>query len=130
MKKKSQSAIEFMILIGGVLFFFLTILFVFQQDIADKTIQKRNYAFQKTANDIKNEIDLASKATDGYQRQFFVPERISGMQYEVNITQNLIYIRTLNNEYAAAYPVQNITGDIIKGTNLIKKENGVVRLNS
>ena len=130
MNHKSQSAIEFMTLIGVVLFFFLMLILAFQQNIAEKTYEKRNQAVQELAFSVQNEIAIASAATDGYEREFEIPQNILNADYTINLTDNSVFLLTADGKHGLSLPVQNVTGDIVKGMNTIKKINGGVFLNS
>jgi hypothetical protein len=130
MLNKSQTAMEFLILVGFLLLAF-TVFFVFiHSSMSDKLREKRDIAIKEVALTIQNEIDLAFQSREGYQREFAIPPTIQGLEYEINITeQRMVYVRTKNKQFAMALPVQNITGDVIIGTNFIRKENGEVILN-
>lgn len=127
--KKSQSSIEFIILISAILFFFIALLFTFNQKIADKNKEKLPIELKKTALSVQNEIALATKASNGYQRTFTLPETILNQNYTINITQDLLFIKTTDDKYALALPVHNISGNIQKGTNTIYKANSTIYLN-
>jgi len=128
--KRSQSAIEFLILTGFLLFSF-TILFVaIQGNMSDKLKERQELAVKSVAIAVQDEINLASQSMDGYSRQFKIPEEINGREYEINITEGMVYLRTVDGRYALALPVQNVTGNLVKETpNTITKEEGVVHLN-
>jgi hypothetical protein len=124
--KKAQSAIEFLIIVGAMLFFFVSVLGVFQQNLEIKSKEKRNLEIQETALTIQNEIAVASKSIDGYERELRVPTTIANLEYDISINGNLIYLNTTNGRHAMALPIQNVTGQIQKGTNIIRKEDGLV----
>ena len=129
MPNKAQSSIEFFILIGAVLFFFMIILLAVQTSIADDIKQKKNIAIKEIALNLQDEVSLASSSTDGYSRTFSLPTDIQTDDYLINITGNLIFIRTTDGKHALALPVLNITGQPKKGDNIIKKLSGSVLLN-
>jgi len=129
MNNKAQSAIEFIILVGAVFFFFIAFLFAIQLNIVDKTRENKNLITQELALTVQDEINLAVESSDGYYREFTIPEKLVNLDYEINITAGTVYVRTVNGEYALALPVANVTGDVQKGTNVIRRENGVVYLN-
>lgn len=127
--QKSQSAIEFIILVGAVLFFF-TIFFVgVHESMSDKIQERQNNLVKELAFSIQDEINLAYESGEGYRREFKIPEQINGQDYEANLTAEMIYIKTSNGKHAIALPVLPITGNIIKGTNIIKKQDGILYLN-
>src|SRR3989344_6541888 len=90
--RRAQSSIEFVILVGAVLFFFITLLFVFQQTLSSKLLQQRNTEFLELAKNVQNEIALAAGTSDGYQRNFFIPDKIFGVDYAIIIQDEVIYI--------------------------------------
>jgi len=127
--KKSQSAIEFMILIGFVFFAFVSIFVAIQVSTADKIKEGQDLRIKEIVIDVQDEINLAFQASNGYYREFKIPENINGREYEINIIEDLVYLRTDDGKSAIALAVQNVTGDVIKGENNIKKEDGIVKLN-
>ena len=129
MPNKAQSSIEFFILIGAVLFFFMIILLAVQTSIADDIKQKKNIAIKEIALNLQDEVSLASSSTDGYSRTFSLPTDIQTDDYLINITGNLIFIRTTDGKHALALPVLNVTGQPKKGDNTLKKLSGSVLLN-
>ncbi len=129
MKKRAQSAMEFSLLIGVILFIFLSFLFVFQQDVARKSIEKRNMAFEELALTVQNELNIAAKATDGYRREFIIPNKVLGVDYSITLISNSIYLNSTNGKHAMSFPGQNVTGILTKGTNVITKINSTIYLN-
>ena len=129
MNLKSQSAIEFIILIGAVLFIFISLSLVFQQNLREKNAEKRNQEVFNLAKSVQQEIDLAAISSDGYQRTFTLPSRIIKADYNVTLIDNFVYIKTLDNRHALSLPVKNLSGQIQKGNNIIRKINGTVFLN-
>ena len=128
--KRGQSAIEFLILVGAMLFVFVLFLGLFQKNIGEKIVEKRNYALTELALTIQNEINLASEASNGYSRTFEIPKDILGSDYDVNITSGMVYARTRDGVHALALPAQNVTGDMNKTSNTIRKVNGTIYLNT
>ena len=130
MNKKAQSAIEFVILVGAMLFFFLAFLFAIQGNIADKVKENKNLVTKEIALTVQNEINLASESSDGYYREFEIPNNILGTDYDITVTEGLVYVRTIDGKHAIALPVPEVIGDVSQGTNVIRKEEGAVYLNS
>ncbi|MCH7568389.1 MAG: hypothetical protein IIA87_03125 [Nanoarchaeota archaeon] len=127
--RKAQSAIEFVILVGAVFFFFIIFLFAIQSNISDKIRENLNLAVQEIALTVQDEINLASESSDGYYRKFNIPEKVINLDYEINVTEGLVYVRTSNGKYAIVLPVADVSGEIQKGDNVIRKESGAVSLN-
>ena len=128
--KKAQSAIEFLIIVSAVLFIFLGLLYGVQYNIGEKIRDRNNLEIKELALTVQEEINLAASSTDGYERNFNIPDEIVNRDYEINITDGFVYVRTNDGEFALALPVQNVNGDVIKGNNFIRKRDGAVYLNS
>ena len=126
---KAQSSIEFVILVSGVLFFFLFFLFALQINLSDKTREQYNFEIKEIALTVHDEVNLAVQSSDGYSRQFSLPQQILSREYSVNLVSGLVYVRTEDGKFAIALPVANVTGDVQKGKNLIRKVNREVYLN-
>ena len=127
--KKSQTALEFLVLTGVIFFFFIGYLSFIQIGMSDKIYEKMDSRVKETALTIQNEISLAVESSDGYSREFRLPSDINGIDYSVSIDEALVYVRTDDGRHAIALPVKNVTGQIIIGGNIIIKENGIVKLN-
>lgn len=127
--KSGQGAVEFLILVGGVLFFFVVFLFIIQEDTADKLNERKNLALKEIASIVKDEIAFAFESIDGYYRNFELPNTLDGINYDVSIVNEFVYARTTDGRHALALPVLNVTGQPIIGSNAIRKINGTVFLN-
>jgi len=130
MNNKVQSAIEFVILVGVIFFFFISFLFAVQLNIYDKARDSRKLVIQEIALTMQDEINLAADSSDGYYRKFEIPEKVANLDYEINITAGTVYVRTINGKHALALPVTNVVGQPNITVNVIRKENGVVYLNT
>lgn len=129
LNKNAQSAIEFVILVGFILFAFTAFFLTIQGNISDELRERKNLAIKEVALSVQGEINLALEASEGYYREFKIPERIVNQDYEINITDERVYVRTKDGKNAISLPVFNVTGDVQKGTNSIKKESGEIKLN-
>lgn len=127
--KKAQTGIEFFILLIAVAIIFSILLGVIQVTLLDKTNEKNEIIFREKALTIQNEINLASSASDGYRREFYIPEKIIGKDYEISIIDDFIYMKTFDEKYALALEIPKINGSFIKGENILKKEDGEIILN-
>lgn len=125
--KKGQGALEFLIVIGAAVFLFAILMIIVYNNVSEVNREKERRIIENIALSVQDEISLAVKSTDGYSREFNIPEKIGSQDYNINITGSRIYIETEKN--AVSYPVKDAEGNIKKGLNLIKKENGQVYLN-
>ena len=130
MNEKAQTAIEFVILVGFILFFFTIFFISIQENMSDKLSEKQNLMLKQTALTIQDEINLALDSSDGYSREFNVPEKIGNRDYDVSLVEDMVYLKTQDEKYAMALPIAKVTGQVVKGKNIIKKENGEIKINS
>lgn len=128
--KKSQTSAEFIILVSVLLFFFTIFFIAVQINMSDKIKERQNINVKEIALIVQDEINLAHQSDDGYYREFKIPKDIDGMDYNITLIENLVFIKTIDEKHAIALPVQNVTGQIVKDKNAIKKINGEVKLNS
>ncbi len=129
-KTKAQSAIEFIILVGVVLFFFIGFLYAVNVNLGERARDEKRTAVRDIALIIQDEVALASKSSDGYRRSFEVSDKILGsFDYNVDITEGFVYVRTSDGDNAIALSVLNVSGNVQKGINSIKKDSGQVYLN-
>lgn len=126
---KGQSAIELLIIVGAAVFIFLIFMIAVQVNISDETDRNRNFIAREIALTVQHEIKLAHESIDGYRREFEIPLKITNLDYDIDIADGLVFVRTTNGKYALSLPVDDVTGDAVKGENVIRKENGVVYLN-
>ncbi|MEA3248199.1 MAG: hypothetical protein U9Q73_00675 [Nanoarchaeota archaeon] len=128
--KKAQVSVEFIIILGTILFFASIFLLVIQENTRDKTYQRENLLVKEIALIVQSEVSLALQSGDGYLREFELPQKAGNLDYEINITSGVIYVKTTNNRHALTLPVAAVVGEINITTNTIKKTNGVIYLNA
>jgi hypothetical protein len=128
--KRSQSSIEFIILLAFLIFFFILFFLAIQGNVADSLRTSKTSQLKEIALTIQDEINLASKTSDGYSRRFEVQNKVGNEDYSITITGNMVYLKTSDNRDSIALPIQSITGNVVMGENIIRKENGKIYLNS
>ncbi len=126
---RGQTTVEFMILVAGVLFFFITALLIFQMQIGEKAVEQRRAAINGLASSVGEELRIAEQASDGYHRTFKVPEKLLNQDYEIMILDGNLFLRTSDGKESLSFYVSNVTGEIRKGQNSIVKENETIYLN-
>lgn len=126
---KAQSVIEFFILVLFIFFVFFGLVFVVYSNIADKNKEKIDLKINELAFSVRDEINLAASSSEGYHREFNIPMKISDKEYEINITEGNVYVRTNDGKFATALAVLDTEGNLKKGTNIIKKLNESIILN-
>jgi hypothetical protein len=123
----AQSTIEFMILFSLLLFFFILILNILNDNISIKNEEKKRVLLQNVALSVRDEISFAAFSSNGYIRTFEIPSDIIGEDYLIYINENYLYYQM--GDLISSYKIFKVTGDIQKGVNIIKKENETVFLN-
>jgi len=127
--KKAQAAVELIIIMGFLVFFFIIFIGIIQDRMQEKSQEKKTIVIKDIVRTVQEEIDLAVKSSNGYRREFKIPEKIINNDYEISIFEGIVYAKTTDQKHAIAVNVKNVTGTITKGTNLITKQNGIVYLN-
>ena len=125
--RRSQGTIEFVVIFGAILFFFVLFFGIIQGNVSEKNREKERLVAQNVALDAQDEINLAAEASEGYFRSFSMPENILGNDYEINVTDGRVYLKM--GDFGVSYKAANVTGTLIKGVNIIKKQNGEVLIN-
>ncbi|MEM7821532.1 MAG: hypothetical protein QXX38_01825 [Candidatus Aenigmatarchaeota archaeon] len=85
---------------------------------------------QKICDQIAFEINLALKAGSGYSRIFYISERILNvLDYNITINNYFVVLTWHNGFVQSPILTINVTGDFVKGNNLIKNIDGVIYVN-
>jgi hypothetical protein len=124
---KGQGAIEFIAIMGAVLFFFIIFFVVVSGNLEKKNLEKERIIAQSVALDLQTEIELATKSSEGYYREFSLPLNILGKDYDINISGSRVYVSV--GSYGISYKVLEVNGSVVKGQNVIRKQNRSVFLN-
>lgn len=126
--RKAQVAIEFIVLIV-VLFSVFMVYTISTRKKMDEIRDKKEYVLLKDiTKTAQNEILMAVKVEDGYQREFELPEILDNINYTINIT-NGVLIMGRTELHDISLPIPWVNGTLQKGTNIIRKENGNVKVN-
>lgn len=129
LKKRGQSSIEFFLIFMAVTVIFLILLGVVGNSLSKVRKQEAEKEFYLILESSQKEIILARESIDGYQRTFFIPEKVRNRDYSIQIVGNSVYLNSSDPFYAVSLPIYNVTGQLIKGDNLIMNSNGEVILN-
>ncbi|MBU4284226.1 MAG: hypothetical protein KJ968_03895 [Nanoarchaeota archaeon] len=124
---RAQIAIEFIFLVC-VAFVMLLIFLKVVGDQADELNEKKEFILVKDlAYKIQYEINMATQVKSGYNRTFFIPEKLDNKDYTITKTENKITIGLKNSEFTITIP--EINGNINKSNNTIINMGGVIYLN-
>ncbi|MBI5881392.1 hypothetical protein HZB90_04640 [archaeon] len=124
---KAQVAFEFVVLVS-ILFGVLLIFTSFVRDNFKEVQTDTDYfKLKDVAISVKSELNLAVALEDGYQRAFFIPLTIDGLEYNITRDNGYLMFASANAEYSVNVPPY--TGTLQKGNNFIRKEDGVIEVN-
>ena len=130
MQRKSQSAVEFIVLAS---FMFLVILGFFAVT-SSNILQAKEESNKKISSDIAefvyHEIEIAKSVNNGYARVFVLTKTVNGINYTLTIIDNReLSVNYLGYEYVKFLPA-NVTGNVSGGMNSIKKINEIVYISN
>lgn len=127
---RAQSSVEFLIITGFALIFFVAFLFSLTVSSSERLIERQRLTLQQAAQTVQEEVAFAHATVDGYERRFALPLNIVGLEYELDVVDNLLYVHTVEGEHALTVSLKNVTGMFVPGANTIRRTNGTVYANS
>ena len=127
MGSKAQISAEFFIFLG--LAFLVAIAFEIAslEQLSDFRLRKENDIAKDLALSIQKELILAATVEDGYVRTFKLPDQVESINYSIQMQNSTLAVQTKNSYYLVGIP--NSIGNLTKGTNQIKKINGILYIN-
>ena len=132
--KRSQSSTEFVILVTFMLMVFVVFLILIQGKLKT-TIEQRNDQIAQNVLDMAlNEVRLAESVSDSYNRQFLLPTRPNGLNYNVRIvpgaagSAELVLVYDDKERIAFLDSAISNASSIGIGYNNISKYNGIVTI--
>jgi len=130
--KRAQVSIEFILLtILGFAFVFIILSIVLTLS-ADKSNQQVFDQFEDLGRSLQQEFLLASTLHDGYIRDFWVPDAIGGIPYNVvfgNTSEVNGYMILSFQQHELFYSLPVVSGTLVLGTNTLRKEHNRLYLN-
>ncbi|MGM5484094.1 MAG: hypothetical protein ACQER9_04230 [Nanobdellota archaeon] len=122
-KNKSQAALEFAVLLGVVLIFFVSItaFLSYQKNVLkeEKTFERMENVMEK----VSEEILIAQRVNGNYNRTFVLPDQIIDYDYDIELFrgQEIIIKNEIGMEEFKNLPYY-IYGQINEGKNIIRKK--------
>ena len=130
MPKKSQFSIEFAVLTAFMFLVFVAFIAVITSKVAESKENERLKIAEDIATLAKNEIELAKSSSDGYTRDFELPVKVQGNIYSIEIIDNRELAVTYMDKEHVIFLQDNVQGNLNPGANTIRKETGIVFVNS
>jgi hypothetical protein len=121
MNRKAQTSMEFVILTGFMIMTFLVFYIVIQAKLVDANRDKTDQAAKQVENLVVNEIKLAESVTDGYYRQFELPQSINGANYSIDIIPGAGNTPEIVIRYAGRERVYFVQQGYVKGSSTVGK---------
>ncbi|MBL7148198.1 MAG: hypothetical protein ISS82_05210 [Nanoarchaeota archaeon] len=126
MKKKSQTAIEFLVFVFLAIVILMMYLTISSNFLNITLKNKDNTLARDLVLELKNEINLAGLSKNNYQKEFTLPETINNKTYTIAITEGAreLTIRLEGNDFTEPLATKIDTYTEIQPGNiiLIKKE--------
>jgi hypothetical protein len=127
MRKPGQTSTELMVLYSTLLLVFIFLIVWVYDSIETHRKAQEAEQLNELAQNIKQEIALAARSSEGYSRNFYLEPYVGTKNYSINASEQSITLTAENS--AVSFFIQNIEGALKKGDNTIRKENGKVYLN-
>ncbi len=125
--KKGQMAIQFILLISFVFLVYLVFVSFQGSMVKDQEDQYRNIVVKDMALKLGEEVNLASRMKDGYQREVVLPNYLDGFNYSINIAGTELIVSSGDESFSVSIPP--INGSFVIGTNLICKQQNIICVN-
>lgn len=129
MMRKSQIAIEFMLVLGMAIFIAMVFLAIISSDIKTMNQEKEYYSVRDFGQGLQQEFITASDVKDGYHRKIFLPQKIQGFDYSVSNTESSLFLFSSQSKVEHFFLIPAINGTLEKGYNVITKSGGIVYVN-
>jgi len=125
---KGQVAFEFVLLVSLLFSAMLVFTLFVSENFSEVQTQTDYFKMKDVALAVKSEISLAAVLDDGYQRSFFVPLTIDGLEYNITESGDSLLFESVSAEYGVSVP--SYSGSLQKGNNIIKKTGGAIEINT
>jgi len=125
---KGQATIELLIYFAAGLTLMVMISAAIVVNTTNRVDQREQELTRSVVDDVFNEVLLASIVSDGYERDFELPDKIGSKEYNmVILNESVILVST--DIYESSKIIFTTTGQPIQGMNTIRKENGEISIN-
>jgi len=126
--KKAQTSMEFVILTGFMLLAFLVFYVVIQAKLVEANRNSIDNSAKQVETLVVNELKVAESVTDGYYREFELPQKVNGMDYTIKIISGVGNTSEIVVQYYVPQTYVSNSSRVSKGMNNISKDNGLILL--
>lgn len=124
---KGQAAMEFIILASVLIFMFMVVLAVISYHTSNINKKKEEVTAEDILAKVEKEISIAARVSDGYMRDFMLPQKLGNNELNILIAGDEVIIRTDKRDFWRQIP--HVEGSINTGKNTINRTNGTLYLN-
>ncbi len=125
---KSQVSMEFITLIGVAFMISLVFGVVFLTQQKEINLDREYVLLRDILLKTHGEILIASNVEEGYYREFTLSEKADNVEYNLTIMNStFLVLESSNHFFEMRIPLVN--GTVVKGTNILKREDGKLLLN-
>ena len=125
---KAQISIEFLMIVVAATAIIISLMGLFSHLYQNNYVDRERIIIQDFAYSVQNEFIMAAKSKSGYVRNFELPNKIEGINYDVSImNSSLLFINSTNQYVSSRIPTTS--GQIIFGQNVIKNINNSICIN-
>jgi len=123
LSKKSQSSVEFIILITFMMVVFTLVAVFVQKRIVDVHDEKTRDSVDQLKNIVFNELEIAESMPVNYSREFYLPPYLVGSDYTIDVDKGVELIINFRGEaYVYFFPIDmNLLSNLNVGINIITK---------
>ena len=125
--KKSQSAIEFVLLISFMIVVFFGFFFAIQSQITDVTNKQKMQTLEEANNLVKTNIELARQSYPDFSNKFILPD-LGNTIYQVTIEENNTLVSKIDDKEYIDFLQYEIKGELKTGSkyeNIIYHNDGI-----
>lgn len=125
---RAQLSIEIMALFAFLIMFLSAIMFVSYRDKLEIIRYTDEVYARNILETIRMSINTGVIEGSGFSTEFTIPQTLNGAAYNITASGNSMYLTWSGNYQKIRVITSNITGNITRGVNKIRNENGVIVL--
>ena len=127
-RRKAQLSIELIVFIGIAFLTLLIFAGLTTERLVSVRLRGEQYTLHQAVQQLESEITLAATVSDGYSRNFTLPKKLNNQDYDIEMLNNSVILASTD-RFESVKITFNVTGQPLKGNNIITKNNGFITLN-
>ena len=122
---KSQATLEYIFVFSLSILFLFAIFFIFSDQVVKLNSDSKINEINDVGNFLIIELTTAQKVQNGYNKTFFLPEKIKGRDYEIILLEDDL-LKISSGRFESFFKIPIFNGVITKGENNILKINNEI----